>query len=115
MEKEFKESYTFSGKVDRKGGKIFGVALLGSISQNGRDYSKALESLVPLAQNAKCFDGHDNRSVGALLGSFSNIRLSNEKVLGDFELLESCSIRNLILEICESKPHLAGFSICARG
>lgn len=120
---EFKilENLIFSqSKIDKENMIIKNVAVLGSISKNNRKYTKqALEDAVRVFENTKAFLSHSSRqrSLNELIGFFKNLHISesDNKVKGDFYLLDESEIGKKILKIAETNPGLAGFSIDAVG
>jgi len=121
MEKQFSESIKFNGKINRQEGTISGVCLIRSVSKNNRVYSEtALNSIKRIvAGGCKSFLDHDgpysNSSVKDLIGSFNNSRIHEDGVWADLKVLNSSPGKELVFEIAETMPELAGFSINGRG
>ena len=123
-ERNFSENFnnvmTEITKIDKEGNTIFGVCAFKPISENNRIYKeKAIKSLVTMLDNKKCFRNHGGMFSGSgvedLLGEHKNPRRQNGGIYTDLSLLESARFKDMIFDIAENKPHLAGFSINARG
>lgn len=114
-------AFTENTKFDKETNSISNVCMLKQESLNNRFYSeKALSSLVKLGKEApvKSFIDHamwEGQSVLKLLGEFSNLRKHKGAVYGDLSILEKSEAKEMIFDIAENAPHLAGFSISARG
>ena len=123
MNQEFKiieESIFTTSKVDHDNLLIRDVAVLGNTSKNNRIYTQeALQDAVNLFENSKAFLSHstNQRNLNELIGYFKNLRIKEgeNKVRGDFYLLDEGSLGKKILKIAEDNPSLAGFSIDAMG
>ena len=105
-------------KVDRENMVIRDVAVLGEKSTNNRRYTeRAMNDAVRVFENAKAFLAHSTkeRKLSELLGFFKNLRIAENKVRGDFHLVDEGELGKKILRIAETNPNLAGFSIDAIG
>lgn len=113
-------------KVDRENRMLLGVALLGSVSKNGRRYSKeALRDAVRLYDGVNVYLDHPplserrdrkgTRSVRDLVGKIRNPRLAGDRVRGDLQLLQSGEGAGVVLAMAETMPDAAGASHRARG
>jgi hypothetical protein len=118
--KSFTEAIAFNGKIDRENGIIRRIALITSVSKNNRKYTdKALESVKTLGDGTKSFLDHEigigTQSVKNLLGEIKSTHKEGSTVYGDLYILKSSPGRDLVFEIAEMMPHLAGFSISGTG
>ena len=123
---ELKESFTTplaEAKIDKKNLVIKDTVILGPISLNGRIYpATTQEKAKPLFEGAKAYLNHpkigdiaDARQVQDLIGEHKNIRTVGEKTVSDLYLVDTPLVREWVIPIAESKPHLFGNSIVARG
>src|SRR4051794_25140304 len=103
-------------RFDRNAMIIHGAAILGATSLNGRDYPVSTQrAAAHLFEGAKAFLNHpypENmakpRKVEDLIGEWRNVRETGGKLKGDLHLLDKSLVRETVLPIVESKPHLAG-------
>lgn len=106
-------------RVDRENGIIRDVAILGRDSQNRRIYEDpALEKAVVLYEGAPVRPDHKpgcNRSMTEDVGFLTNLRLSDQKVRGDFRVIKSHPLANYIFDRAEQFPNTFGFSHEAEG
>jgi hypothetical protein len=107
-------------KRDKNANRISECCLMNPESRNNRSYSpKAISSVKRLSEGIKSFldhgDGLTGPSVTKLIGSFQNVKERNGALFADLHILRESPGRNLIMDIAENAPHLAGFSIGFRG
>jgi hypothetical protein len=119
-ERNFTESTKFNGRIDRENNVIHHIALITSVSKNNRKYTdKALESVKTLGNGTKSFLDHETgigtQSVKNLLGEIKNTHKEGSTVYGDLYVLKSSPGSDLVFEIAEKMPSLAGFSISGTG
>lgn len=101
------------GRLDPENKIVFNVALLRSISENGRRYSEnAMQNFADLSEGKKAYLNHDDktkpRSIRDLLGFFDSVRVDGDVIRGSLHYLETYS--DLIESIVEKNPNLVGFS-----
>ena len=118
--KSFTEAIKFNGRIDRENNVIHHIALITSVSKNNRRYTdKALESVKTLGDGTKSFLDHEQsygtQSVKNLLGEIKNTHKEGSTVYGDLYVLKSSPGSDLVFEIAEKMPSLAGFSISGTG
>ena len=116
----FDNAITEVSKIDKENNMIFGVCAFRPVSQNNRIYKeKAVKSLISMMENKKAYRNHGGllsaSGVEDLLGEHVNVRRHNGGIFSDFSILETARYKDMIFDIAENKPHLAGFSINARG
>jgi hypothetical protein len=116
----FDNAITEVSKVDKAQNMIYGICAFRPVSQNNRVYSeKAQKTLLSLMSNKKAFRNHgaflSSSGVEDLLGEHVNPRKHNGGIYTDLSILETARYKDMIFDIAENKPHLAGFSINARG
>lgn len=113
-------------KVERETSRVLNVKLLGAVSRNGRVYSdRALEDAKRLYEGVQFFLDHPTddelrrtkgvRSVRDLAGRVRNVRRAGQEVRGDLHLIPGGPHTDLVLNIAESMPELAGNSHRATG
>lgn len=123
-----RESFTAplaEAKIEKTSKEIIlrNVFILGPHSANGRSYSEAVQQkALPLFEGMKAYLNHpaksdlsEPRKVQDLIGEYKNVRVQNGRTIGDMHLLNNEIVRGTVLPIAESKPHLVGNSIVARG
>jgi len=116
----FSNAITEVSKIDRDNNMISGVCAFRPISLNNRIYKeKAIKSLVKMMEHTKAFRNHgsmfSSAGVEDLLGEHINVRRHSGGIFSDLSILETARYKDMIFDIAENKPHLAGFSINARG
>lgn len=109
-------------KVDREAGVIYGVKVLGLISENGRRYlEKAVKEAAPLYEGIMVNVDHpenagDSRSAQDRIGKLVNVHYVEGKGLyGDLEFLKSHPMAERICEAAERMPDAFGMSHNAQG
>jgi hypothetical protein len=115
------EGFLAEARVD--GLTLRNVAIVGPISKNRRRYPAAtLEAAIPLFQGSKVFLNHplgrdamDSRDVRDLIGEFQNVHLKGTMLVGDLSLADIPLVKETVLPLAKSKPHLFGASIAIRG
>ena len=111
------------GKFDKETMVLHNVAVLGPVSTNGRRYSvETQRDAIPLFEGIKAYLNHpqtrdmgEPRNVQDLIGEHKNVRVVGDRTISDLHLINNQTVREHVLPIVESKPHLAGNSIVARG
>ena len=111
------------GMVDRDGGVIHNVKIIGSRSKNNRIYPlPALRKAAGLYENRPVHVSHPNRSNADAERSFddrigwlSNVRLTGNSLFGDLHVLKSDPRSGKIFEAAERNPTLFGLSHNAEG
>ncbi len=106
-----------SGGVDRELMQVLDVALAGSQSRNGYEYTEeALRNALPLYENRPVFLDHaenasrpHERSTRDLVGSIMNVRFEAGRIRGDIQVLETDSGRTF-LALAEKKTAFVGMS-----
>lgn len=105
---------------------IRNTAVLGANSLNGRDYpTETQEKAVSVLEGAKAYLNHPYpedmakpRKVEHLIGEHRNVHVETingvTKTYSDLHLLDKPLVRNEVIPIVESKPHLAGNSVVIR-
>ncbi|MDP3793999.1 MAG: hypothetical protein Q8R07_04595, partial [Candidatus Uhrbacteria bacterium] len=122
----FTESFAaplVEGKFDKEAMALRNVVVLGPVSTNGRRYSvETQKDALPLFEGAKAYLNHPHmrdlgeaRDVQDLIGEHKNVRVVGDRTISDLHLINNQTVREHVLPIVESKPHLAGNSIVARG
>ena len=99
------------------------VFILGPKSANGRHYDESVQQkALPLFEGMKAYLNHpaknelsEPRKVQDLIGEYKHVRIANGHTVGDMHLINNETVREIVLPIAESKPHLIGNSIVARG
>lgn len=117
---ELVESFV-EARFEGEGNIIRNVCLLSSISKNNRKYlDEAMEDIVALADGVKVFADHEIadgkgkvRSVRDLIGKILHPHKVNEKIYGNFEVLENH--KDWIFAIAKQMPENIGMSIVAKG
>jgi len=106
-----------SSRVDRELMQVLDVALAGSQSRNGYEYTQeALQEAIPLYENRPVFLDHaenasrpHERSTRDLVGSIMNVRFEQGRIRGDIQVLETDSGRTF-LALAEKKTEFVGMS-----
>jgi|GEM_PF-1446640 len=116
---EFLHEATVEGNI------IQNVSLLGSVSRNGRVYTReAMQDAVRLYNGVQVFADHPSyndltgtggRKFMDLAGKILNTRLSGDRVRGDVHLIAGHSVGENLKTIAEQMPDLVGFSHRAKG
>jgi|CXWL01.1.fsa_nt_gi hypothetical protein len=99
------------------------VVVLGPTSTNGRKYPvETQESALSLFEGIRAYVNHpklnemsEPRDMRDLIGEHKNLRMVGDKTVSDLYLIDNAVVRDVVLPLAESKPHLAGNSIVARG
>ena len=110
-------------RVDRAGGCIRGVRVLGYTSANGRRYDKrAVQEALPFYQNLHVNIDHparDNpnadRSLSSRFGTLRNARIDAGGIKADLFFVRSHAMAETVCEMAESFPSLLGMSHNAEG
>lgn len=109
-------------RIDREAGIIYGLAILGPESANGRRYSEAaMRSALGLYEgrpsNANHVRGTDDPNVYDRLGIWYKPRLENGQIKGDFHYAKTHPLAERLLEAAERPDlhNLFGFSHDALG
>jgi hypothetical protein len=108
-------------RVDRAAGVVFGVKVLGLVSDNGRKYLPAA-----VTKAARLYEGlavyadhphrpHDQRSIDDKIGWLANVRSEPDGLYADLHLLTSDARTAKVLEAAEKRPELFGLSHNAEG
>ena len=123
--KTFTENFNWleEAEVDRGGLVIRNTVVLGPVSANGRRYPvETQKKAISLFEGIKAYLNHprsnemsEPRDVEDLIGEHKNVRVVGDKTLSDLHLVDTPLVRDYVLPIAESKPHLCGNSIVARG
>ncbi len=111
------------GKFDKEAMVLRDVVVLGPVSSNGRRYSvETQRDAILLFEGAKAYLNHPHtrdlgeaRDVQDLIGEHKNVRVVGDRTISDLYLINNQTVREHVVPIVESKPHLAGNSIVARG
>lgn len=108
-----------------EGNTIQNVALLGSVSKNGRVYTRdAMNDAAKLYNGVQVFSNHPafqdltgtgGRRFEDLAGKVMNTRVAGDRVRGDIHLIEGEPIADKLKRLAEQMPDLAGFSHRAKG
>ena len=106
-----------SSQVDRESMQVLDVALAGSQSRNGYEYTEeALQQALPLYENRPVFLDHaenasrpHERSTRDLVGSILNVRFEQGRIRGDIQVLDTDSGRTF-LALAEKKTEFVGMS-----
>lgn len=112
-----------SGNVDRAGGVIRNVKILGKVSKNGREYSdQAMRQAAAFYEGIGVNANHPDksvpgrsRSVDEAVGWLQNIKVRSDGVYGDLCVLKSHPLSETIFEAAERKPNRLGLSHNAEG
>lgn len=121
---KFMERTTAAGsRIDREGGVIRGVRVLGAMSRNGRRYTpKAMRSAAKHYENVRVLIGHpprDNptleRNVGENVGWLENVTVRDDGVFADLHVLKSHPLTGQVFEVAERNPSQIGLSHNAEG
>lgn len=111
-----------TSRVDRDGGRIRGVRICGTQSDNGRVYTvEALRNAIPLYEGAKVKISHpanpgDERPFTDTFGWLEGVRQGDDGALyGDLCFLKSHKMAAEICEAAERNPNLLGLSHNADG
>ena len=103
------------------------VVVLGPTSTNGRKYPvETQKSALSLFEGIRAYVNHpklnemsEPRDMRDLIGEHKNLRVVEDKfepyTVSDLYLIDNAVVRDVVLPLAESKPHLAGNSIVARG
>lgn len=99
------------------------VVVLGPTSTNGRKYPvETQKSALSLFEGIRAYVNHpklnemsEPRDMRDLIGEHKNLRMVGDKTVSDLYLIDNAVVRDVVLPLAESKPHLAGNSIVARG
>lgn len=99
------------------------VVILGPISTNKRKYSvETQQKALPLLEGIRAYVNHprmnemsEPRDMRDLVGEHKNVRVVGDRTVSDLHLLDNAAVRDVVLPVAESKPHLIGNSIVARG
>lgn len=99
------------------------VVVLGPVSTNRRKYSvETQQKALPLFEGIRAYVNHpkmnemnEPRDMRDLVGEHKNIRMVGDRTVSDLHLLDNATVRDVVLPVAESKPHLVGNSIVARG
>jgi len=110
-------------RVDRKAGIIYGVKVLGLVSENGRRYTpSAVKAAARLYEGVRVNVDHPEkdasqpRSAYDRLGKLINIRyVEGEGLYGDLEILMTHPMAKRICEAAERMPDAFGMSHNAQG
>lgn len=110
---------TAGATLNREAGIIENMVILASESLNGRHYTgNCMLNALPLFENVQVFANHGeefSRDVKDLLGGYKNVRFEENKVKGDLHLVCGSELKEMIFNIAEKFPNLAGNSIDATG
>lgn len=119
----FTERSVGSGRVDREGGMIRGVKLLGSNSRNRRRYTNdAMAEAAPKYAGKKVYLDHpdrdrfgDDRKIEHWVGNIVNPRYQGGAIYGDIKLRRKHPKFEEIIEMAEEFPDAVGMSHVAEG
>ena len=124
----FTETFALSlseTKIEKNNGNAIlrNVVVLGPTSSNGRIYPlETQQKAVPLFEGTKAYLNHprlnemsEPRDVEDLIGEHKNVRVIEGRTISDMHLVDTPLVRDYVLPIAESKSHLFGNSIVARG
>lgn len=108
--------------IDKENKIIRDVVLLSRFSANNREYTpECLQKAVPMFEGIKAFLNHqrkrdrgEGRDVKDLVGRYKNVRVEDDKLKGDLNLLDGPHA-GTVLSIAEDMPDVAGNSIHAQG
>lgn len=115
------EAALSEAQVDADSGVISDVAVIGTVSQNGRRYQRsALKEATSLYSGVKVFLDHEegdpmDRSVRDLVGRLKRPRFAGGKVKADLQVLSHEPERSLLTSLAEEMPDAVGLSHSARG
>lgn len=110
-------------RIDKERLIIRNVQVLGPVSANGRKYPPETQrKALLLLEGVKAYLNHprasevaEPRDVKDLIGEHRNVRVVGDRTVSDMHLVDTPLVRDYVLPIAESKPHLFGNSIVARG
>ena len=108
-------------KVDRDAGVIRGVKILGHVSANGREYSKAAVTKARgLYEGMRVNVDHpkkagESRGLGDRFGRLVNVREQGDGLYGDLEYIRSHPLAEMTAEAAERMPEQLGLSHNAEG
>lgn len=115
------EAALSEARVDAESGMIEDVAVIGTVSQNGRRYQRsALQAATDKYSDTKVFLDHEegdpmDRSVRDLVGRLKRPRFANGKIKADLQILSREPERSLVTSLAEEMPDAVGLSHSARG
>lgn len=106
--------------IDEDNRVLKNVVILGSKSKNNRKYSgQALRSGVPIFEGIRAYLNHDKkakvRKVEDLIGRFQNVRVEEERLIGDLHLIPDDGKAAKVINIAKTMPDIVGSSIHAFG
>ena len=112
-----------AGSFDKKSLTIKDSVMLGPVSSNGYDYpSETQKKAIPLFEGCKAYLNHpkledmkEARDVRDLIGEHRNVHQVGEHLKSDIHLINNTLVRETLIPIIESKPHLIGNSVVVRG
>lgn len=107
-------------RIDEEAGVIYGVKVLGKVSENGREYSdKAMDQAAKLYEGAKVNIDHDrgNSERGFVegIGDLRNVRREGDAIYADLHYLKSHPYAGLLVEAAQRFPGQFGLSHDAQG
>lgn len=113
---------TKAREIDEERGILYGLVVLGSESQNGREYPESTQrKLLPLIEGRQCFANHARGgaepSIYDVLGVWSGGAVQGGKTYADFHYFKSHPLAGRLVEAAR-RPELnnaLGFSISAKG
>lgn len=119
IKEHFTENASFN--IDKENKVLKDVAILGSVSKNGRKYTtRALEDASKIFEGAKSFIGHidfyeSSHDPRNFLGRFTNLYIKDQKVFASTFRVTNPAHWSFIEAIAENDPTAIGFSIDAVG
>ena len=110
-------------RVERQGGVLRGVKVLGRVSRNGRRYSAvALKNALRLYEGARVNINHPDRARPATdralvdrFGMLKKVRLREDGIYADLHYLRQHPLAEMIAEAAERLPDALGLSHNAEG
>ena len=117
---EYADNRGVALRVDRVGGIIPGVKLLGCVSRKGREYPKeVMARALPLYEgmrvNVDHVDPGQRRSLRDRIGLVKNVTLKEDGLYGDFHFNPKHALAEQIAWDAENAPQNLGFSHDTRG
>lgn len=109
------------GRVDREGGVIRGVRILGRVSKNGREYlPEAIRGAVGLYEGIRVNCDHPSsargdRSIADRIGWLAGVHESDGGLRGNLHLILAHPFTSAVLEMAERNPSMLGLSHNAEG